>query len=148
IAAIGLVFFAALGTLFFLTFYLQLVRGFSPLQAGLLMTPFALAQVVFAPRSAAMVRRFGPRAVCAVGLSLVTIALAGYAFVGVAAPVALLIALTFVQGMGMANVVPPATESIMSSLPPQRAGVGSAVSNTFRQVGGALGVAVLGAVLS
>jgi len=148
IAAIGLAFFAGLGTLFFLTFYLQLVRGFSPLQAGLLMTPFAVAQLVFAPRSAAMVRRFGPRAVCTVGLSLVTIALAGYAFVGVTTPVALLLGLTFVQGMGMANVVPPSTESIMSSLPPQRAGVGSAVSNTFRQVGGALGVAVLGAVLS
>ena len=148
IGAIGLAFFAGMGTLFFLTFYLQLVRGFSPLQAGLIMTPFAVAQLVFAPRSAAMVRRFGPRAVCAVGLSLVTIALAGYAFVGVATPVALLLALTFLQGMGMANVVPPSTESIMSSLPPQRAGVGSAVSNTFRQVGGALGVAVLGAVLS
>jgi EmrB/QacA subfamily drug resistance transporter len=148
IAAIGLVFFAGMGTLFFLSFYLQLVRGFSPLQAGLLMTPFAVAQIAFAPRSAAMVRRFGPRAVCAVGLSLVTVALAGYAFVGTATPVALLLTLTFLQGVGMAHVVPPTTESIMSSLPPQRAGVGSAVSNTFRQVGGALGVAVLGAVLA
>lgn len=148
IAAIGLAFFAGMGTLFFLTFYLQLVRGFSPLQAGLLMTPFAVAQLVFAPRSAAMVRRFGPRAVCTVGLSLVTIALAGYAFIEVTTPVGVLLALTFLQGTGMAHVVPPSTESIMSSLPPQRAGVGSAVSNTFRQVGGALGVAVLGAVLS
>jgi MFS transporter, DHA2 family, multidrug resistance protein len=65
-----------------------------------------------------------------------------------ATPVWVLIVLTFVQGAGMANVVPPTTESIMSSLPPQKAGVGSAVSNTIRQVGGALGVAILGSVLS
>jgi hypothetical protein len=54
----------------------------------------------------------------------------------------------FVQGVALANVMPPATESIMSSLPREKAGVGSAVSNTIRQVGGALGVAVLGSVLS
>jgi len=148
VGATGLVFFAGLGTLFFLSFYLQLVRGYSPLRAGLLMTPFAAAQLIFAPRSAAMVRRFGPRRVCAVGLSLVTLALVGFALVGTATPVWVLLALTFVQGTGMANVVPPTTESIMSSLPPQEAGIGSAMSNIFRQVGAALGVAVLGSVLS
>jgi EmrB/QacA subfamily drug resistance transporter len=148
IAATGLVFFAAMGTLFFLSFYLQLVRGFSPLRAGLILTPFAVAQLIFAPRSATLVRRHGPRVVCAVGLVLVTVALLGYALVGTATPVWAILALTFVQGTGMANVVPPTTESVMSSLPPQRAGVGSAVSNTFRQVGGALGVAILGAILS
>jgi hypothetical protein len=56
--------------------------------------------------------------------------------------------LTFVQGAGMANVIPPATEAVMSSLPREKAGVGSAISNTVRQVGGALGVAILGSVLS
>jgi DHA2 family multidrug resistance protein-like MFS transporter len=56
--------------------------------------------------------------------------------------------LTFVQGAGMANVIPPATESVMSSLPREKAGVGSAISNTMRQVGGALGVAILGSLLS
>jgi Na+/melibiose symporter-like transporter len=148
VGAIGLVFFAGLGTLFFLSFYLQLVRGFSPLQAGLLMTPFAAAQLIFAPQSAAMVRRFGPRHVCATGLGLVTLALAGFAMVGTATPIWVLLVLTFLQGAGMANVVPPTTESIMSSLPPQEAGIGSAVSNISRQVGGALGVAVLGSVLA
>jgi DHA2 family multidrug resistance protein-like MFS transporter len=56
--------------------------------------------------------------------------------------------LFLLQGAGMASVVPSATESVMSSLPRERAGVGSAVNNTIRQVGGALGVAVLGSVLS
>ncbi len=147
-ASVGLVFFAAFGTLFFLAFYLQLVRGFTPLQAGLLMTPFAAAQLIFAPQSASMVRRFGPKAVCAAGLALVAVALGGFAFVGVATPLWILIVLTFVQGAGMANVIPPATESVMSSLPREKAGVGSAVTNTVRQVGGALGIAILGSLLS
>ena len=71
------------GTLFFLSFYLQLVRGLSPLRAGLVLTPFAIAQLLLAPRSAILVRRYGPRAVCAAGLTLVTLALGSYVFVGV-----------------------------------------------------------------
>ncbi len=148
VASIGLVFFAAMGMMFFLAFYLQLIRGYTPLQAGLMMTPFAAAQLFFAPRSAAMVRRFGPKAVCAVGLGLITAGLVGFALVTAASPIWVLIVLTFIQGAGMANVMPPVTESIMSSLPREKAGVGSAISNTVRQVGGALGVAVLGSVLS
>jgi EmrB/QacA subfamily drug resistance transporter len=148
VGSVGLVFFAAMGTMFFLAFYLQLVRGYTPLQSGLLMTPFAAAQLIFAPLSASMVRRFGPKAVCATGLGLVTVGLTGFALVGTATPIWLLCALTFVQGVGMANVIPPATESVMSSLPREKAGVGSAISNTVRQVGGALGVAVLGSLLS
>src|SRR5215475_8964287 len=148
IGGVGLVFFAAMGTLFFIAFYLQLVRGYSPLQAGLLFTPFAVAQLVFAPRSAAMVRRFGPKAVCAAGLGLVAIALVGFSTLGEHTPIWLAGLYFFIQGVGMANVLPPVTESIMASLPREKAGVGSAVSNTVRQVSGALGVAVLGSVLS
>jgi EmrB/QacA subfamily drug resistance transporter len=148
VAAVALVFFAAMGTMFFLSFYLQLLRGYSPLQAGLLMTAFAASQLIFAPRSAAMVKRYGPRAVCAAGLVLVTAGLAGFATVGATTPVWVLVMLSFMQGAGMANVIPPSTESVMSSLPREKAGVGSAISNTGRQVGGALGVAILGSVLS
>ena len=148
VGSVGLVFFAAMGTMFFLAFYLQLVRGYSPLQAGLMMTPFAAAQLIFAPRSAAMVKRYGPKIVCAVGMALVTVTLAAYLWVGADTPLWVLLALAFVQGAGMANVMPPATESVMSSLPREKAGVGSAVSNTVRQIGGALGVAVLGSVLA
>ena len=148
VASIGLVFFAAMGSMFFLSFYLQLVRGYSPLKAGLLTTPFAVAQLIFAPRSAAMVRRYGPKAGCAVGLGLLGVAQAGLLLIGVDTPIWVFGALFFLQGAGMANVMPPATESIMSSLPREKAGVGSAVSNTLRQVAAALGVAVLGAVLA
>ncbi len=147
-AAIGLVFFAGMGTFFFMAFYLQLVRGYTPLQSGLLLLPFAAAQLVFAPRSAAMVHRFGPKAVSAAGLGLTAAASAGIAFLGTDTPIWVVGVLFFVQGTGMANVIPPAMESIMSTLPRERAGVGSAVSNTVRQVSGALGIAILGSVVA
>lgn len=147
-AAIGLAFFAGMGSFFFMSFYLQLVRGYTPLETGLLLLPFAVSQLVFAPRSAAMVRRYGAKGVSTVGLILTTISLAGLVTVGERTPIWLVGALFFVQGAGMANVMPPAMESIMSSLPRERAGVGSAVSNTVRQVAAALGVAVLGSVVA
>lgn len=144
---IALTFFAALGVLFFVTFFLQTVRGYTPLQAGLLLLPFAVAQVCFAPRSAAVVRRFGAKLVGAVALSLTTLSLLGWVFVGRDTPIWVVCVLFLMQGVGMAHIMPPAMESILSTLPRQRAGVGSAVANTIRQVGGALGIAVLGAVV-
>jgi DHA2 family multidrug resistance protein-like MFS transporter len=148
VGMIGLVFFASMGALFFSAFYLQLVRGFGPLASGALFVPFAVAQLIFAPRSAAMVKRFGPKAVSSVGLLLVAIGLAGWILITATTPIWVVGALFAVMGIGMANVMPSATESIMSVLPREKAGVGSAVSNTIRQVGGALGVATLGAILS
>lgn len=148
VGVIGLVFFAAMGAMFFSAFYLQLVRGYGPLASGALFVPFAAAQLIFAPRSAAMVKRFGPKAVSTAGLLLVAAGLAGWMFISSDTPIWVVGALFFVMGTGMANVMPPATEAIMATLPREKAGVGSAVSNTIRQVGGALGVAALGAVLS
>jgi len=145
---IGLVFFAAMGAMFFGAFYLQLVRGYGPLASGALFVPFAVAQMVFAPRSAAMVKRFGPKAVSTVGLLLVAVGLTSWLFIGATTPIWIVGAAFFMMGVGMANVMPSATESIMASLPREKAGVGSAVSNTIRQLGGALGVAALGAILS
>ena len=148
VGMIGLVFFAAMGAMFFSAFYLQLVRGYGPLASGALFVPFAAAQMVFAPRSAAMVKRFGPKVVSATGLLLVALGLTVWIFIGATTPIWVVGAAFFVMGVGMANVMPSATESIMSVLPREKAGVGSAVSNTIRQVGGALGVAALGAILS
>jgi DHA2 family multidrug resistance protein-like MFS transporter len=148
VALVGLVFFAAMGVMFFGAFYLQLVRGYTPLESGLLFLPFAAAQLIFAPRSAAMVRRYGGRAVATVGLLLTAVALGAFVLIDADTPIWIFSALGFVQGAGMANIMPPATESIMSALPREKAGVGSAVSNTVRQVAGALGVAVLGSILA
>jgi Na+/melibiose symporter-like transporter len=95
-----------------------------------------------------MVKRFGPKATSTVGLLLVAVGLGLWLFIGQDTPIWLVGAAFFLMGVGMANVMPPATESIMAALPREKAGVGSAVSNTIRQLGGALGVAVLGAILS
>jgi len=148
VAAIGLTFFALMGVTFFMVFYLQVVRGYTPLEAGVRLLPLALGQLVSSPLSARMVSRFGARAVTTTGLGLVTTSFLGYLLLDETSSIWLLEALFFIQGAGMGNVMPPATESVMASMPREKAGAASAVNNTFRQVGGALGVAVLGTVLS
>ncbi|MFF3762567.1 MFS transporter [Streptomyces sp. NPDC001922] len=148
VAAVSLVFFALMGVTFFSVFYTQSVRGYSPLQTGVLILPLAATQLVFAPRARLIVERYGPRVVCTGGLLLVALALAGFTLLGQHTPIWVLEVLFFVQGIGMAHTMPPVTTSIMQALPREKAGSGSAINNTFRQVGGALGVAVLGSVLS
>lgn len=148
VAAIALVFFALMGVTFFSAFYLQSVRGYSALQSGLLIVPLAAAQMIFAPRARLVVDRFGARAVCTVGMLLVAAGLASFALFGTGTPVWVLCLVFFVQGTGMAHIMPPVTVAVMQALPREKAGSGSAINNTFRQVGGALGIAVLGSVLS
>ncbi|MFG1605262.1 MFS transporter [Actinoplanes sp. NPDC049265] len=147
-AVIGLTFFASTGSMFFGAFYLQLVRGYGPLASGALLLPLAVGQMVFAPLSATAVRRFGPKLVGLAGLTLIALSRVPWLLIDGDAPIGLVAASFFVMGVGMANVMPPATEVIMSAVPREKAGAGSAVSNTIRQLGGALGVATLGAVLS
>ncbi|MFD7867537.1 MFS transporter [Streptomyces sp. NPDC059783] len=148
VAAIALVFFALMGVTFFSAFYMQSVRGWSALQSGLLILPLAVAQMVFAPRARHVVARFGARAVCTVGMLAVAAGLAAFALFDADTPVWVMCVVFFVQGTGMAHVMPPVTVAVMQALPREKAGSGSAVNNTFRQVGGALGIAVLGSVLS
>ncbi|MFD8664377.1 MFS transporter [Streptomyces microflavus] len=148
VAAIALVFFALMGVTFFSAFYLQSVRGYSALQSGLLIVPLAAAQMIFAPRARLVVDRFGARAVCMVGMLLVAAGLASFALFDAGTPVWVMCLVFFVQGTGMAHIMPPVTVAVMQALPREKAGSGSAINNTFRQVGGALGIAVLGSVLS
>ncbi|TBO57555.1 DHA2 family efflux MFS transporter permease subunit [Streptomyces kasugaensis] len=148
VAAIALVFFALMGVTFFTVFYIQSVRGYTPLQAGLLILPLAAAQMIFAPRARLVVARFGSRVVCTVGMLLVAVTMSGMLLLDTDTPIWVLEVLFFVQGTGMAHIMPPVTVSIMQSLPREKAGSGSALNNTFRQVGGTLGVAVLGSLLS
>jgi MFS transporter, DHA2 family, multidrug resistance protein len=148
VISVALSFFAMIGGLYFFSFYLQSVRGYRPLEAGLWMLPFAFSQVVFSPLSANMVKRFGARRVASTGLFGIGVSFVLYQLVTVTSPMWVYGLIALLQGMMMANVMPPATTTVMSSLPRERAGVGSSVNNTVRQVGGALGVAVLGAVLT
>ena len=148
VGAIALVFFGMGGVYFFTSFYTQNVLGYSPLGAGLLTVPFAVGQLLLSPRSASLVRRYGAKAVGAGGLFLMAVALAGYVLLGTASPVWLLGLLFFVQGAGIGVAMPAATSAVMDVLPREHAGAGSALTNTARQVGVALGVAVLGSILA
>jgi DHA2 family multidrug resistance protein-like MFS transporter len=145
---ITVLFFALFGFLFLSTQYLQFVLGYSPSAAGVRLLPYAGAMILFAPLSAALVSRFGTRRVATVGMVLFSVGLSIAATVGIDTGYGrLAIALLFMgAGMGLAGA--PATESIMSSLPPDRANIGSAVNDTTRELGGALGVAIVGSIAS
>ncbi|MBB3038762.1 DHA2 family efflux MFS transporter permease subunit [Hoyosella altamirensis] len=147
-AIIALTFFGMMGLFFFMTFYLQIVKGFTPLQAGLLFLPTGVALLIFSPLSNAMVNRFGPRVVGVGALLLIIGSFFVVTMLDADTPVGVLIALFFVQGTGMAHLMPPAMNTLMSSVPREKAGVGSALGNTLRQVGGSFGVAVLGTVMA
>lgn len=146
--AVTSAFFALFGSTFFLTFYLQFDRMYSPLQAGIRLLPVAVAVVSFSPLSSRLVARFGIRIVCTAGLLTVAGAFAIYQIIDTGTNIWVLEGLLFIQGTGLANVIPPATDSILSVLPREKSGAGSAVNNVTRQVGGALGIAVLGSILS
>lgn len=147
-AAIALVFFALMGVTFFSVFYTQSVRGYSPLQSGLLMLPLAAAQMIFAPRARLVVDRIGNKATTTGGLLLIAATLAAFAGFEADTPIWVLEVVFFLMGTGMAHIMTPTSVVIMQALPREKAGSASALSNTFRQVGGALGIAVLGSVLS
>jgi EmrB/QacA subfamily drug resistance transporter len=150
-ASLGLmlIFFAMFGATFLLTQYLQSIMGFSALKAGAALLPWAGLMLVLAPLSARLAERFGSKLVIGTGLSFATLSLAlmstlpatNISYVTDVLPRLVLLAI----GMGL--TMAPATESIMGSLPRAKAGVGSAMNDTTRQVGGALGVAVVGSVM-
>jgi EmrB/QacA subfamily drug resistance transporter len=148
LTAVSLSFFALSGVTFSLPFYLQVLRGYDTLQAGLCFLPFAVGQLLAAPRSDKMAARFGYRKVITVGLLLVTLSLFGLATLQLDTPLWLVLVMFFIFGFGMGNVIAPASAVMQNALPLARAGAGSAVQNTVRQVFGALGVAVIGTVLA
>jgi EmrB/QacA subfamily drug resistance transporter len=147
--AISLVFFAMFGSYFLFTQYLQFVHGYNPLSAGIRILPWALAYLISATQSAKLVERFGQRLVVASGL---TIAGFGIALLAVTSSVTASywwFALSVVvQALGMGITTAPSTGAIMRSLPLHKAGVGSAVNDTTRELGGALGVAVMGSLVA
>jgi len=147
LTAVSLAFFALSGITFSLPFYLQIIKGFDTLTAGLCFLPFAVGQLAAAPRSAALVLRFGYRAVITTGLILVGVSLAGLTQIRVDSPVWLLLLDFLCFGLGMGLVIAPGSTVMQNVLPLERAGAGSAVQNTVRQVAGALGVAIIGTVL-
>jgi EmrB/QacA subfamily drug resistance transporter len=147
IASLALVLFALLGMFFIMTQYLQFCLGFSPLKTGLAIGPVALALLVVAPLSVAAARRVGTKPVVAAGLLLIAVGLGLLSGTGVHDTYLDAFPWFVLVGIGVGLTMAPSTESIMGSLPKEEAGVGSATSDTSMQVGGALGVGVIGTAL-
>ena len=148
ISSVSLVMFALAGSLFLLTQFLQFELGYSALQAGVRMLPVAAALAVIAPLSSVVVRHAGTKLTVAAGLLLVA---AGFWQISQAS-----VTWTYTSslpgmimiGIGAALVIPSATASVMGSLPRGDTGIGSATNGVSIQIGGALGVAVIGSLLS
>jgi EmrB/QacA subfamily drug resistance transporter len=143
---ITLTYFGLFGSTFLLTQYFQFVLDYSPLKAGMMTAPVAVGLMAAAPRAPGFVDRFGTKRVVFTGLLVVAGCLSLYGSDTVMSSEIGGGLVRLVFGLGMGLTTAPATESIMGSLPPGKAGVGSAVNDTTRQTGGALGVAVLGSI--
>ena len=142
---VTIAFFVMFGFFFLMTQYLQFARDYSPLEAGLATLPLALTFVAFSPRSAALAARYTPSTVMAAGLAIVAGGFALLTTLSTDTPY-LVIAIAFmVMGAGMSFATSPATGEIMTAVPLSKAGVGSAVNDTTRELGGALGIAFSGA---
>jgi EmrB/QacA subfamily drug resistance transporter len=146
--SIGIAFMAMLGMMFLLTQYLQFVQGYSPLDTGYRLVPMALGFLVGAPTSAAFVAKTNSKVVMSVGMLLVAISVGSMALLAVETTYWWTGTLIFLMGLGMANTMAPATDSVMAAVPEAQAGVGSALNDTVRQIGGALGVGIFGSIMS
>jgi EmrB/QacA subfamily drug resistance transporter len=147
-ASVAVQFFALFGFIFVILQYVQFVLGYSPLEAGLALAPIAVVMMVLSPRVPRLLEHFGPARVGPVGLLLMAGGFAVFSTAGVDSGYALVLAGLLLLGLGAALAVTPATTSIVSSLPPRKQGVASAVNDAAREVGGALGIAVLGSALT
>ncbi|QHN19099.1 DHA2 family efflux MFS transporter permease subunit [Gordonia amarae] len=148
-AMISVAFFALFGFIFLITQYFQAVKGYGPLESGLRTLPFAIVMAVFSPIAMSLSHRFGPRLVTVTGALSFS---AGFALVEFATPDSgywtLIIEAMTLMAVGLAFISGPCTQMIVDALSPEQAGAGSAVNDTTRELGGTLGVAVLGSVLT
>ena len=136
------------GMFFLLTQYFQFVQGHSPLAAGIRNLPFALTMIVVSPRSPALAERIGKRGAITIGLLVQAAGFVILALHEADTPYVITAVGIMLLAAGMALLMPAASEAIVSSLPPSKAGVGSAWNDATREIGGALGIAVLGTLLS
>ncbi|HXZ63173.1 MAG TPA: DHA2 family efflux MFS transporter permease subunit [Streptosporangiaceae bacterium] len=147
--AIALAFFGLFGFIFLVTQYFQLVRGYDPLRAGVATLPFAIVTGAVSPVAITLMKRVGTKAVVAAGLALMSAGFVVAAGTGAdSAYWGRIIVAMALMAAGLGLTSSPATEAIMGALPLGKAGVGSAVNDTTREVGGTLGVAIVGSVLS
>jgi EmrB/QacA subfamily drug resistance transporter len=147
-ASITAQFFAFFGFVFVILQYLQFVLGYSPLKAGLALAPMAVVMMGLSPRVPRLLERYGPARVAPPGLLLMASGFVVFSTAGASSGYARLLIGLLLVGAGLALATTPATTAIVSSLPQNKQGVASAVNDAAREVGGALGIAVLGSALT
>jgi MFS family permease len=136
------------GVFFFVSLYVQNILGYSPTKAGATFLPMTLLIVVIAPIAGNLSDRLGSRWLMGAGMTLLGIGGLLYQRIGVHTSYWVLLPPMLVGGIGMAMTMSPMTSAAMASVPIDKAGVGSGVLNSFRQVGGSLGIALMGAILA
>jgi EmrB/QacA subfamily drug resistance transporter len=135
------------GVFFFISLYVQNVLGYSPTKAGAIFLPMTVLIILIAPISGKLSDRVGSRWLMGAGMTILGVSLLLYQRIGLHTGFWSLLPQLVLGGVGMALVMSPMTSAAMGSVPTDKAGVGSGVLNSFRQVGGSLGIALMGAIL-
>ena len=143
-----LVALAMFGVFFYVSLYVQQILGYSPVEAGASFLPATILIAVLAPLVGRVVDRVGSRWLTGAGMTLLSLSLVVYSRLGTGSSYWDILPGLVLMGIGMALVMTPTTTAAMSSVPRDQAGVGSAVLNSMRQVGGSLGIAVTGAIVA
>ena len=148
--AIAVAFFCLFGFIFVITQYFQFVKGYSTLSAGVHTLPFAIVSAVFTPIGAVLALKIGTRIVVAGGLALMAggLVLAGVSSTPTAAYFGPVIIAMCLLALGLSFITAPATEAVMGSIKMEQVGAAAAVNNTTRELGGTLGVAVIGSAFA
>lgn len=146
--AVTVAFFALFGFIFVVTQFFQFIRGYGTLSTGVRILPVALTIALGSIVGVAAAGRFGTRAVVVLGLLLLATAFGWIATSPADMSYQVIVGQMVFMGLGLGLTTAPATESILSVLPPAKAGVGSAVNDATREAGGTLGVAVLGSIFT
>ena len=139
---------AMFGTFFYVSLYMQNILGYTPVQAGASFLPMTVLIILIAPQAGRLSDRFGSRWLVGGGMTLLALMLFYFSTLGAAAGFWAILPGLIIGGVGMGSTMTPTTAAAMSAVSVDKAGVGSAVLNSMRQVGGSLGIAVMGAIVA
>jgi EmrB/QacA subfamily drug resistance transporter len=143
-----LVAFAMFGIFLFLSLYMQNILGYSAVQAGAAFLPMTILIILIAPIAGKATDRIGSRWLMTAGMTLIAVQLLYFSTLGIAATYGEILPAMLIGGVGMALTMTPSAAAAIRSVPVDKSGVGSAVLNSFRQVGGSIGIAVMGAIVA
>jgi EmrB/QacA subfamily drug resistance transporter len=136
------------GIFFFTSLYMQFIRGYTPFETGVRFLPMTVMIILVAPNAGRLASKIGSKWPMVFGLTLAATGLLLLSRIGPDTSFALILPIFMVMGIGMASTMSPMTAAVMNAVGPQRAGLGSATTNTSREVGGVFGIALLGTLLT